>query len=140
MVLSFMRFEEPGKTPEGMSADFLTEKGKGGAAVRGKNLESGKKKLFASPKKRAKQTVDIMGQNAADDVEIINKTFKEAGNERPEGEEENVFIVRELPELETVPNIAPLWKEATANTNEAIARGDKHREIDLQLQYILDNQ
>ena len=139
MTLTFMRHEEPGKTPDGMSADYLTETGKLNAAVRGFNLDAGIKKLFSSPKKRAKQTVDIMGQNAYSDVEIMNKTFEQAETERPEGEKENKFNVREVPELDTAPNIGPLWKEAAAHAKELIKGGDKHREIDLTLQYILEH-
>ena len=68
-VLEFKRHQDPGKNPEtGMSADFLTEKGKEASTADGQKIKDPTVKGYASPKLRAQETVDLMLQNVNDDV------------------------------------------------------------------------
>jgi len=129
--LVFMRHEQPGKTPEGMSADFLTEQGKQNAMGRGKNIKEGPVKLYASPKHRAKETIDLLASNVNDNVEIINKYDTK--------DKDLIYNVREVEELDVAPNMKDIWLEGTTWAKEQIKNGDTHNELDLTVQYLLNN-
>lgn len=132
MTISFRRHFDPKKDLKtGMSLDELTEKGKGQSADLGKEL-SGKVKGFASPKKRAGETIDLAMQNATDDAEIINKKSEENKDNR-------AFNIRIKKELETLQNITPIWKEGGKWADQQIAKGDETPKYDLQIQYYLDH-
>ena len=73
-TLEFKRHQVPGKTPDGMSADFLTAEGQIAASQDGEKVEESAIKGYATPKLRAQETVDLMLQNVDDDVRVINKT------------------------------------------------------------------
>jgi|GEM_PF-1037519 len=144
--VEFMRHEEPGKTPEGMSADYLTETGKVRAAAKGKDIDR-LTKGYSSPKLRAQETIDLQLQNADHEVLIINqklsdqaskgeKTIKDiAVGQKPE----NVFNMRLRPELDTVVNFAAINEETKQWAKAQIANGSKRPEYDLVVQYYLDH-
>lgn len=140
MVMTYIRHEQPGKNTQGMSADFLTEAGEQSAANRAKERQTENLKIYSSPKKRAKRTVDLVAENIDQNIRVINKTFEQSPSvKRPEGEEKNQFIVREIPELDVVKNMPTMWMEGMAKAKELMTNGDKHSELDLTTQYILDN-
>ena len=143
-TLEFKRHQDPGKTPEGMSADWLTEKGQAASAVDGKNIEAAHVKGYASPKKRAQETVDLMLQNVGEDVHIINKTMeslqgtgaeKLTNNQR----ESNKFNIRTQKELDATANFAKIMPIASAWAEEQIKGGAKLDKYSLIGQWYLDN-
>ncbi|MFA7286106.1 MAG: hypothetical protein WC052_00335 [Patescibacteria group bacterium] len=134
----FRRHEEPGKTPTGMSADFLTEKGIAGAKQRGHDLaNSGEYVMFFGSKgvQRARETAGHMIGTFRDEAgaaALINKPMtaedqQRAGHgELPPGD---VAIYRSS-DLNPVPNFAKI--------NEA-AKAEGAKTIDESVQYWLDN-
>lgn len=147
LEIEFCRHEEPGKTPEGMSADFLTEKGKERAAAKGKLFKQPKVKGYASPKLRAQETVDLALRNVNANVEIINQKLsspadqgkKTIGQITRGQKPENTFNIRLRPELDTTKNFAKIMPEAKQWAKEQIATGAKGKEHDYIIQYYLDH-
>ena len=71
-VLEFLRHATPGKTPEGMSADFLTGSGQEMAKGLGKQRPKEKKVGgYSSPAKRAQETGDLYLDYTDDSVEVV---------------------------------------------------------------------
>jgi hypothetical protein len=146
LTIEFTRHEEPGKTPEGMSADFLTEKGKERATAKGKTIKEPKLKIYASPKLRAQETVDLAAQNVDDDVEVINqrldnpvqskKTLKRITKGQNPDNKFNVHIRREL---DVAKDFAKIMPECKKWAEKQIATGSKRTSYDLIIQYYLDH-
>ncbi len=140
MIMTFMRHEQPGKTPEGLSADFLTEEGELSATKRGGERKIENLKIYSSPKFRAQRTVNLVAENVDETINVINKTFTETTNVNPKNEaSKNKFIVREVKELDAIKNMGPLYLEGMRHADTLIAQGDKHSQLDLAVQYVLDN-
>ncbi|MFA6466534.1 MAG: hypothetical protein WCV71_01585 [Patescibacteria group bacterium] len=145
-VLEFGRHEIPGKTPEGMSADWLTEQGKQNAATRGGEIKEANVAAYASPKERAQETVDLEMQ-AADifsegGVNVVNKR----SSDLPEGllkegiqKKDNAFKVKVAEELDAVPNFAKIMPACQAWAEAEKQAGSKRGAYELIVQYYLDN-
>ncbi len=143
-VLEFKRHQDPGKTPEGMSADFLTEKGRNASVSDGQKVEEKTAKGYASPKLRAQETVDLMLQNVDDDVRVINKTLESLKGARAEKlvnnqREGNEFNIRTRKELDATANFAKIMPLASAWADEQIKTGAKLDKYSLIVQWYLDN-
>ncbi|MBU1202905.1 histidine phosphatase family protein [Patescibacteria group bacterium] len=145
-VLEFGRHEEPGKTPEGMSADYLTETGKQNAANRGRGIDEANVAAYASPKQRAQETVDLQMQSAdifsEGAVNVVNKKLSNLpegltkDSSQKEGNEFKVKLAQELDTVEEFKKIMPLAKEWA---QQQIGDGSKRSAYDLIIQYYLDN-
>lgn len=151
-VIEFTRHEEPGKLPSGMSADFLTEKGKERAAAKGKEIKEPAVKGYASPKLRAQETGDLGLQNVSETVRVINQRLEELNVRRLNGEKEsfksrkgreqkpeNTFLMRVRPELDVTKNFAAMMAEAKPWAGQQRANGSTRSEYDLVVQYYLDH-
>jgi len=143
-TLEFKRHQVPGKTPEGMSADFLTPEGQTAAAQDGEKVEESAIKGYASPKLRAQETVDLMLQNVDDDVRVINKTtesLKGTGAEKLTNNqrETNEFNIKTKKELDATANFAKIMPLASAWADEQIKTGAKLDKYSLVVQWYLDN-
>lgn len=140
VVLEFARHATPGKTPDGMSADFLTEPGKkmaediGQERAQEKNIGG-----YSSPAMRAQQTTDIYLDNTNELVQVLNKQLVDQNAKYPGQREENVFKIKVRQELAPVSNFAkimPLAKEYAKNQKDA---GSELDDLTLIIQYYLDN-
>ncbi|MDP2944677.1 MAG: hypothetical protein Q8N57_03905 [bacterium] len=144
-ILEFKRHQDPGKNPTtGMSADFLTEKGKEASMADGQKIEELAVKGYASPKLRAQETVDLMLQNVSDDVRIINKTtesLKGTGAEKlvNNQREANEFNIRTRKELDAIADFSKVMPLASAWAEEQIKDGAKLDKYSLIVQWYLDN-
>lgn len=143
-VLEFMRHETPGKITEGpkagMSADFLTPEGQERARAKGPAITEPAVKDYASPKMRAQETVDLGLQNADEDVRVINQRLKCEAREASVGQrQENEFLIRTKPELDTAKNFEKIMAPAKAWAEAEIANGGKRSLYDLIVQYYLDH-
>lgn len=144
-ILEFKRHQDPGKDPvTGMSADFLTEKGRGASAVDGQKIEEITVKGFASPKLRAQETVDLMLQNVNDDVKIINRTTESLKGTSAENlvnnqRNENEFNIRNRKELDAVANFGNVMPLASSWAEGQIKEGAKLDKYSLIVQWYLDN-
>jgi len=148
-VLEFKRHQDPGKDPAtGMSADFLTEKGQAAAIQDGKEIEERSVKGYASPKKRAQETVDLMLDNvyASLDysIDVVNKTtasLKGTGAEKLTNNqrEGNIFNIRTRKELDATANFAKIMPLASAWAEEQLKGGAKLDKYSLIVQWYLDN-
>lgn len=147
--IEFMRHEEPGKTPEGMSADYLTEGGRQKAAAKGKTIDK-PVKGYSSPKLRAQETIDLQLQNVDidEEVQVINqrqaaaagpREFKTVGEIAKGQKPENVFNIRVRSELDVAANFAKIMPECQAWAKEQVASGSKRSVYDLVVQYYLDH-
>lgn len=145
-VLEFGRHEIPGKTPEGMSADYLTPEGQASAKERGQKIKEKNVAAYSSPKDRAQETVDIEMQASQESVEeavnVINKKIAEL----PEGllsegsqKENNEFKVKIAKELDTVENFNKIMPQAKEWAQKELAGGSKRSQMDLIIQFYLDN-
>jgi len=142
--ISFIRHQIPGKTPEGMSADFLTPAGQEAAKSKGANIEGLHAGAYASPKLRAQETVDLMFQNVNDDVNVVNrelsslkdtKAEKRSDKQRPD----NQFRVKVKKELDALVNFGKIKPQIDAYSAEQKAQGDKRSDLDLMVEYYLNN-
>lgn len=145
-VLEFKRHQDPGKTPEGMSADWLTEKGQVAAREDGAKIEEATVKGFASPKLRAQETVDLMLQNVDDDVRVINQkletlegTRAAVGSRTDKERDKNEFNIRTRKELDATANFAKIMPIASAWADEQIKAGAKLDKYSLIVEWYLDN-
>lgn len=145
VAIEFKRHQDPGKNPEtGMSADFLTEKGKEASAADGQKIEEQNIKAYASPKLRAQETVDLMLQNVNDDVQIINKTTESLKGTKAEilnnnQRESNEYNIRTKKELDLTANFVKIMPLASAWAEEQIKDGAKLDKYSLIVQWYLDN-
>jgi len=140
VIIEFGRHEIPGKTPEGMSADFLTEKGQKSAKERGQKIAEEKVAGYASPKLRAQETVDLELENVNEDIKVINQKLSGNAKESSVGQKtDNVFKIKKRVELDTVKNFDKIMPEAKEWTKNQIAGGKKGTELDFIIQYYLDN-
>lgn len=142
--LTFIRHQDPGKTPEGMSADFLTEKGQLAAQEQGGTIEAPKVAGYASPKLRAQETEDLILQNVNEGTEVINKKLAElegtraaqrGDNQRPE----NRFRIKVRKELDALVNFGNIKPQIDAWVAEQKKAGDERGVYDLMIEYYLDN-
>jgi len=145
-ILEFKRHQDPGKTPEGMSADWLTEKGKAAAIEDGQKIYDPKVKGFASPKLRAQETVDLMLQSVDDDVMVINKSLASLQgtgaaleNRTDQERKDNKFNIRTRRELDTTANFAKIMPLASAWADEQLKVDSKLDKYSLIVQWYLDN-
>lgn len=144
-VLEFVRHEVPGKTPDGMSADYLTEEGKKRAADKGPVIREKHVAAFASTKLRAQETVDLGIQNVEEGVKVVNRKLKEfmgtGAEERTDGQrEENEFRIKTKKELGVAENFSAILEDATIWANSKQAAGSDRSMYDLIIQYYLDNE
>lgn len=145
-VLEFGRHEAPGKTPEGMSADYLTDEGKQNAAKRGNAIEEENVAAYASPKLRAQETVDLE-MRAADllsegAVNVVNKRMEDMpGGLIKEGvqKEGNKFRVKVSEELDATADFGKIMPLAQAYAKEQVNAGSERSGYDLIVQFYLDN-
>lgn len=137
--IEFMRHEEPGKTPEGMSADYLTDKGQERAAAKADDIDK-PVKGYASPKLRAQQTIDLQLQNVDEEVRVINQKLEGDLKETVKGQKpENEFLIRLRKELDVAKDFAKVMPEAQTWAKQQIADGSKRTAYDLVVQYYLDH-
>lgn len=139
-VLEFLRHATPGKTPEGMSADFLTEGGKEMARGLGKERPKEKKVGgYSSPAKRAQETGDLYLDNTDDSVEIVNRTIAETKATYPAQKEGNIFRMKTKQELAPVAGFAKIMPLAKAYAKAEKEAGSKLDDLTLIIQFYLDN-
>ncbi|MFA5154890.1 MAG: hypothetical protein WC453_00485 [Patescibacteria group bacterium] len=148
-TLEFKRHQDPGKDQAtGMSADWLTEKGKTASIQDGKAIEENSVKGYASPKKRAQETVDLMLDNVytspAYSVDVINKStasLEGTGAEKLNNNqrEENKFNIRTRQELDATANFVKIMPIASAWAEEQLKGGAKLDKYSLIVQWYLDN-
>ena len=142
--LIFIRHQDPGKTPEGMSADYLTEKGQDAARAQGKTIEGSNVGGYASPKQRAQETDDLILQNVGEDVTVINRKLAELqghmGEKRSDNQKpDNQFRIKVRKELDALLNFGKLKPKADAWAAEQKAAGDQRGDYDLIVDYYLNN-
>ena len=143
-VLEFKRHQDPGKDPEtGMSADFLTSKGREAASSDGRKINEETVKGYASPKLRAQETVDLMLQNVDDGIRVINKTTESLGAGAKhlikKQRASNEFNIRTRKELDATANFGKVMPLASAWAEEQIKEGAKLDKYSLIVQWYLDN-
>lgn len=145
-VLEFGRHEQPGKTPEGMSADYLTEEGKQNAVARGRDITEANVAAYGSPKERAQETVDLQMQSAEifseGAVNVVNKKLSELPKGKiKEGVQKqgNEFKIKLAGELDTVADFKEIMPDAKKWAETQIAEGSNKSAYDLIIQYYLDN-
>lgn len=139
-VLEFLRHATPGKTPEGMSADFLTEGGQDMAKGLGKQRPKEKKVGgYSSPAKRAQETGDLYLDNTDDSVEVINSTMAETKANYSAQKEGNVFRMKTKQELAPVAGFAKIMPLAKAYAKAEKEAGFKLDDLTLIIQFYLDN-
>lgn len=137
ITFAFRRHEEPGKTPDGMSADFLTEAGVERAKAHGKKLAKDEYLMVAGSKgvERARKTGGHMLSSFRDEAgaaAIVNKEMsaerqeKSGHGEMPPGD---VAIYRS-DDLDPVSNLKKVFMEAKDKGAET---------LQAKIQYWLDN-
>lgn len=129
MTVTFSRHEEPGKTPEGMSADFLTEKGVAAAYKRGK--ENPHKYIMVVGSKsveRARQTGAIELESAtgpegmAKAVNVkMTPQLEKSGHKRFAAGE---YLIYRHGDLDPVRGLKKMWLEGKAKAKEAVEKGE----------------
>lgn len=134
IIASFRRHFDPKKSPENLSLDELSDKGKAQAAELGTNL-TGKVKGYASPKERAQETIDIAFQNASESAVIINQKLLDDKRQVKSRE----FNIRVKKELDTIPGIKNLVLKATELADKELTPEDKMEKHDYIIQYYLDH-
>lgn len=134
----FRRHEEPGKTPEGMSADFLTEFGTQRAKERGKVLAGADEYLMVAGSKgvkRARETGGLLlggfrdeeGASAIVNREMSGEQQEKMGHGKmPPGD----VVIYRSGDLDPVKNFAAIAKEAKAQGAA---------DLQAQIQWWLDN-
>lgn len=127
----------------GKKLDKLSAIGVAQASTEGKELH-GVIKGYASPMQRARETVDLRFQNAAEDAAILNRRVADVKNEGARASQHGrEFVIRTKPELRlrSVQTIVPFWKEATAFAKSEIAAGRANPEQmdNLSFQYYFDH-
>jgi hypothetical protein len=139
-VLEFLRHATPGKTPEGMPADFLTEGGQAMAKGLGKQRPKEKKVGgYSSPAKRAQETGDLYLDNTDDSVEVINNTMAKTKANYPAQKQGNVFRMKTKQELAPVVDFAKIMLLAKAYAKAEKEAGSKLDDLTLTFQFYLDN-
>lgn len=145
-VLEFGRHEIPGKTPEGMSADFLTDEGKEKAASRGRGVKEANVAGYSSPKERAQETVDLeiaaAQLESAGAVEVVNRKIEDLSEELvAEGSQKdsNQFKVKIKKELDTVVGFQKIFSQAKHWAEAQMNEGSERSLMDLIVQFYLDN-
>lgn len=145
-VLEFGRHEIPGKTPEGMSADYLTPEGQASAKERGKKIKERNVAAYSSPKDRAQETVDLEIQSSQEfsdkAVNVINKKISELSEGLlREGSQKgtNEFKVKIAKELDTVVGFNKIMSQAQEWAKKEVANGSKRSLNSLLTQFYLDN-
>lgn len=139
-VLEFLRHATPGKTPEGMSADFLTEGGQkmaqemGMARVREKNVGG-----YSSPAKRAQETGDLYLDNTDESVTVVNRTIAETKAKYPKQKEGNTFRMKTKQELAPVADFAKIMPLAQTYAKAQKEVGSKLDALTHIIQFYLDN-
>ena len=140
--IEFMRHEVPGKTPTGMSADFLTEQGQENAAAKGQTIDK-PVKGYSSPKLRAQETIEMKLQNTPEDVQVINRFLidpasqgkKTVGQIAIGQKSENAFNIRLRPELDTARNFDKIMPEAKTWAQGQIKNDSPRGEHDFIILY-----
>lgn len=139
-VLEFLRHATPGKTPEGMSADFLTEGGQEMARGLGKTRPNEEKIAgYSSPAKRAQETGDLYLDNADESIEVINKTLAETKASYPAQKEGNTFRMKTKRELAPVAGFAKIMPLCQAYAKAQKEAGSKATALTHIIQFYLDN-
>ena len=139
-VLEFLRHATPGKTPEGMSADFLTEGGQEMARGMGKaRVQEEKIAGYSSPAKRAQETGDLYLDNTDESVEVVNRTIAETKAKYPAQKEGNIFRMKTKQELAPTVGFAKIMPLAKEFAKTQKAAGSKADDLTLIIQYYLDN-
>ena len=143
-AIEFKRHQDPGKTPEGMSADWLTEKGQEASRQDAAGIEEMAVGGYASPKLRAQETVDLMLDNVDEGVAVVNKKMESlagtgAENRSDKQREGNEFRIKTKKELDATANFAKVMPLASAWANEQMAAGAKLDKYSLIVQWYLDN-
>lgn len=144
-VLEFGRHEVPGKTPDGMSADYLEESGKKSAAIRGGGIREKNVAAYSSPKERAQETVDLEVGAAelvsAGAVNVVNRKIEELEGMIPEGaqKEGNQFKVKIKKELDTIVGFQKIFPQAKQWAEKQMTEGSERSLMDLIIQFYLDN-
>jgi hypothetical protein len=144
-VIEFGRHEVPGKTPEGMSADYLKPAGQEKAKIRGSFIEEDKIGGYASPKLRAQETIDLEMQST-ENVEVINRKLEDLKNSKGEDinikddqKEGSIFRIKTKKELDTVQDFGKIMGDAKEWAKKEIDGGSKRKTYDLIVQFYLDN-
>lgn len=145
-VLEFGRHETPGKTPEGMSADYLKPEGQESAKARGKLIVEEKVGGYSSPKLRAQETIDLEMQSTDDSVDVINRKLEDLKNSdgedvliKKDQKEGNVFRIKTKKELDTVQDFKNIMGDAKEWAQKEIDGGSKKGMYELIVQFYLDN-
>ncbi len=144
-VIEFKRHQVPGKTPDGMSADFLTKEGQQGSSLDGQEIKEKSVGAYSSPKNRAQETVDLMLDNVDEDTRVINKKIESLADSRMAGgssdqRPENKFNVKLRRELDTTANFGELMPLAKKWAEEQLNSGSKLDMYSLIVQWYLDKQ
>ncbi|MBU0706853.1 hypothetical protein KKG41_00590, partial [Patescibacteria group bacterium] len=139
------RHEVPGKTPDGMSADYLTEEGQQRASERGGEITEKNVAGYASPKLRAQETVDLGLQEVDAGVRVINGQLEALKGTGAEGRTdsqrpENAFRIKTKKELGVAENFKRIMEDAKAWATDQIDSGSKRSTYDLVVQFYLDNE
>lgn len=148
ITATFSRHEEPGKTPEGMSADFLTDRGKQRAKERGTAEISHEFVMTTGSKavERARETGALEKEGMVDLSNIdrvVNRQFTDrlaqAGHKKF-GERGGHVIYRN-PDLDPVKGLKNMWLEAGQKAAKAIGRGEitADQKETFQYEYFLNN-
>ncbi|MCD4760479.1 hypothetical protein K8R42_01130 [bacterium] len=145
-VLEFGRHEVPGKTPEGMSADYLKPEGKQRAAAMGEEITEKNLGGYASPKERAQETVDLEMQAAEifseGGVNIVNQKQENlaGGSQDLSAQKEgNEFKVKVSDELDAIADFGKVMPACKKWAEAQQADGSKRGLYELIVQHYLDN-
>jgi broad specificity phosphatase PhoE len=136
--IELLRHGTPGKTENGMSADFLTDTGKEMAATIGANIDDKNIKGYSSNMQRAQETMDLMLDNTDDAVNVINRMrIDKLANFTQRTE--NVYRIATKDELNPIENFAKIMPEAKEWAKKQKEAGSRSDNLSLIVQYYLDN-
>lgn len=145
MTITFSRHEEPGKTPEGMSADFLTEEGIKKAKARGKEIPHqyvmvvGSKAVLRARETGALELESATGPEGMASAVNVRMTPKleKMGHKRFAGE----YLIYRHGDLNPVRGLKEMWLEGGTKAEEAVTRGeiDRSQKENYRYDYYLNN-
>lgn len=146
MTISFIRHQEPGKTPEGMSADFLTDKGIAAASERGKRIPHEYIFVMGSKGvKRARQTGALELESATSPEGIANAVNKKMTPELEARSHEKFakgeYLIYRHGDLDPVKGLKDMWLEGGTKAKETVERGEipEDQKENYQYDYYLNN-
>ncbi|MEW6407667.1 MAG: hypothetical protein AB1465_03180 [Patescibacteria group bacterium] len=128
MTVTFSRHEEPGKTPEGMSADFLTEKGIAAAYEKGKKIPNEYIMAVGSKSvERARQTGALELESATGPEGMANAVnvrmtpeLEKMGHKKFAAGE---YLIYRHGDLNPVRGLKDMWLEGGIRAKEAVEGG-----------------